>query len=407
MKVINIETKKFKSNAISIVIPLSLDEKVTDYNLITSIIKRGCFKYPSAKEIWQHLEELYGAIFEIIITKKGEKLLLNFYIQFIDNKYVLYDEDIIKDSVEFLNEIINHTLINNDEFKQEYFIQEKENLKVLINSRIDNKDEYVIERAAELCCEGEPYAIYQYGDIERLNNIENRQLTVLWLNTIKNSEFYIIACGNINKENLENLTKKYFLFDAGNKIEENIRTLENYNFKEKFEKFRINQGKLCLCFRTNINIKEGDYFALSVMNSILGGGTHGKLFKEVREKNSLAYYIYSFIEKYKGLLLITAGIDFNNYERVKEIILEQIEKIKTGDISDLEIENSKKKLINDLKSASDSLLGIIDYIGALRVYGALDNISDVICGIEKVSKERIIKSFEKLILGSSYFLQNE
>lgn len=407
MKVICIDSTKFKSNAISAVLPLPLDEKATDYNLIASIIKRGCLKYPSTKEIWKHLEELYGAVFDIIITKKGEMLLLNFYIQFIDSKYVLYNEDILKEAVEFLNEIVNHPIIDNEEFKQEFFTQERENLKILINSRIDNKDGYVIEKAAELCCEGEPYAIYQYGDIDNLESIENRELASLWIETLKNNEFYIIACGNINKEYLKSLASRYFKFVENNKEKHNVTIQKEIDYKEKFEKLKVTQGKLCLCFRTNININEGDYFALSVMNSIFGGGTHGKLFKEVREKNSLAYYIYSFVEKYKGLLLVTAGINFDNYKSVTKIILEQVESIKAGDISDIEIENSKRKIINDLKSASDSLLGIIDYIAALRVYGIEDNITDVIYGIEKVTKERIIKSCEKLILGSAYFLYNE
>lgn len=406
MKIITINMNKFKSRAISIVLPLPLNEKTTDYNLISSIIKRGSMKFPSAKEIYKHLEELYGAVFEIIITKKGEKLLINFYIQFIDNKYALYNEDILNEVVKFLHEIIYNTIIENGEFKHEYFIQEKENLKTLINSRIDNKDEYVIERAAELCTEGEPYEIYEHGDITLLNSIENKQLASLWMNTINSCEFYIVSCGNIDKNVLENLANIYFDKKNNKQISEDIPITKNYIFKEKFEKLKVNQGKICICYRTNINVKNGDYYALSVMNSIIGGGTHSKLFREVREKNSLAYYIYSFVEKYKGLLFVTAGIEFESYDNVKKIITDQIKSISIGDISDSELKNSKKKIISDLKSAADSQIGIMDYVSSLRAYDVNDDISNVICGIENISKDRIIKASENLFLGSSYFLTN-
>ncbi|MDP4177035.1 MAG: insulinase family protein [Bacillota bacterium] len=406
MKIITIHTNKFKSRAISIVLPLPLNEKTTDYNLIASIIKRGCLKYPSSKEICKHLEELYGAVFEIIITKKGEKLLINFYIQFIDNKYALYNEDILNEVIKFLYEIIYNTIIENEEFKNEYFIQEKENLKTLINSRIDNKDEYVIERAAELCTEGEPYEIFEHGDITLLNSIENKKLASLWLDTINSYELFMVSCGNMDKNILEDLVNKYFDKKNTKQVSEDIIISKKYIFKEKFEKLKVNQGKICLCYRTNINIKNGDYYALSVMNSIIGGGTHSKLFKEVREKNSLAYYIYSFVEKYKGLLFVTAGIEFESYDNVKKIITDQIISISIGDISDCEIENSKKKIISDLKSAADSQIGIMDYVSSLRAYDVNDDISNVICGIENVSKDRIIKASENLFLGSSYFLIN-
>lgn len=392
--VIVINTSQFKNNSVSVLIPLDLDDRTTDYNLISLIIKRGCEKYKTSREIWNQLQELYGAVFDIVISKKGEKLFLNFYIQFIKNKYAIYGEDVFKEAINLLKEFINNPLIINGMFNNEYFEQEKENLRVLINSRIDNKDEYAIERAIEICCEGEPYSIYKYGDLERLNNIKNDEITKLWLSIVERKQFYFLVCGAVDEASTKELIN-------------NVFGVKEVSFKETIEKMKVKQGKITICFRSKINVLNDDYFALAVMNSILGGGTHSKLFNEVREKNSLAYYCYSFVEKFKGILVIAAGIDTENFKKAKEIILEQIEEIQKGNISDKEFDSAKSKLISDFKTIKDSQYSIIDYIGALRAYGINYSIEDIISEVKAVTLERIIEASKKLQLSTVFFIDKE
>jgi len=404
--VIVIKTNQFKNNAVSVLIPLDLDDRTTDYNLISLIMKRGCSKYKTSREIWNQLQELYGAVFDIVVSKKGEKLFLNFYIQFIKNKYAIYGEDIFKEAIDLLNEFINNPLIIKDVFNSEYFEQEKENLRILINSRIDNKDEYAIDRATEICCEGEPYSIYKYGDLQRLNNIKNDELTKLWLSINQRKQFYFLVCGDVDESNTKDLINK--VFDIKEiKINKKIPIEKENSFKETIEKMKVKQGKITICYRSKINVLNDDYFALVVMNSILGGGTHSKLFNEVREKNSLAYYCYSFVEKFKGILVIAAGIDTQNFKKAKEIILKQIEEIRKGNISDKEFNSAKSKLISDFKTIKDSQYSLIDYIGALRVYGMDYSIEDIINEVKVVTVQRIVEAASKLQLSTVFFIDKE
>lgn len=397
-----LETSKFKTNAISLIIPLELNEYTTDYNLLTGVLKRGCNKFKSTKEIWTYLQEMYGGAFDIFISKKGERLMMNFYFSFLDKQYTMNNEDLWKKAIDFLYEIIHETLSQNNKFNDEYFEQEKENLRILINSRIDDKDNYAIERAEELCTEGEPYSIYKYGNLERLNIIKNDLLFKFWEDIKKNIYMYAFIQGNFEKAQIIDELSRFPML---NNLKATTNNNSGYGLKELRviqDSMKVNQGKLALCYRTNATLMNGDYFALAVMNSILGGGTHSKLFNEVREKHSLAYYSYSFIDKFKGLLTITSGVDTKNFEKAKEIIFQQIEAIKKGLVSEQEVTSAKRKLSNDLKNLQDSQYSIMDYLSALKIYNVTYSIADIIDNIEKVNIERIKKAAEILQLGSIY-----
>ena len=402
--IIIIKTDKFKNNSISVTVPLELNYKTTDYNLLAAILKRGCKKYSSTKMSSKFLQELYGAFFDIVISKKGEKLFLNFYIQLLDNKYAIYKEDLLKEAMVFLKEFICNPLIIEGKFNEEYFETEKENLKTQIISRIDNKDEYAVERAMEICSIGEPYATYKYGNVERLQEIKNEELVILWNETLENGSFYFSVCGSMEESYIKALVNEVFIVKTFDIKKHSINKVQKKELNEVTENMNVNQAKLTLCFKSKISLFEGDYFALAVMNSILGGGTHSKLFNEVREKNSLAYYSYSFVEKFMGILVIAAGIDKGNFEKAKDICLEQVENIKTSNITKKELESAKSKLISDYKTLKDSQYTLIDYLVSLRTYGIDYSIDDMIKGIGDVTADRVVEAAKTLSLTTVYFI---
>jgi len=141
-------------------------------------------------------------------------------------------------------------------------------------------------------------------------------------------------------------------------------------------------------------------------NGILGGGPHSKLFQNVREKASLAYYAFSRIEKTKGLMLITSGIEIGNYDRALEIILQQIQDLKNGRITEYEIESTRKMLINSFRETSDNPSATIN----LYLDGIINNrnetIDDMIKQVKEVDKEEIVEVSQKIKLDTIYFLTN-
>jgi Predicted Zn-dependent peptidases len=115
------------------------------------------------------------------------------------------------------------------------------------------------------------------------------------------------------------------------------------------ERMQVNQGKLVLGLLTGIPYENELFEALSVGNVMLGGSSNSKLFREVREKYSLAYYVNSILFKHKSIIIIDSGVDFKNMQRALDLINEQIKKIKEADFTDNELQLAKKRNNNFIK----------------------------------------------------------
>jgi len=174
--------------------------------------------------------------------------------------------------------------------------------------------------------------------------------------------------------------------------------------REVVERMNVNQAKLSVGFRTNIEPNSENYYKLMLYNSILGGGIHSKLFQNVREKNGMAYYVFSRLEKFKGLMVISAGIEISNKDKAYEVIVKQLEDMKNGNISDYEFESSIKSIETGIKSLKDSQLQIVDFNLSQIIAGAKDSPDDIIEKVKKVSRQDVIDIANCIEMDTVYFL---
>jgi predicted Zn-dependent peptidase len=169
----------------------------------------------------------------------------------------------------------------------------------------------------------------------------------------------------------------------------------------------VTQGKLAIGFRTGITPTDKDYPALVVFNSVFGAGAHSKLFNNVREKLSLAYYASSQLERYKGLLLVNAGVEFKNFKLAYDESLVQLEEIRKGNISDLEFDSSIKAITNSYTSTYDDQRSMAIFSLGEIIAGTNETIEDKLAAIKKVTKEQVAEVAKKLTLDTVYFLEGK
>ena len=177
IKIHKIETNQFKTNlyAVFLATPLSR-ENVTKDALIAAVLRRGTMSIPSQDKISKELEEMYGASFDCGIEKTGDNHIIKFYLEALNEEFLPEKEELTQKCINILLDIVTNPLVENNGFKKEYVDSEKENLKQIINGKIDNKSRYALDRCIEEIFKGEPYGLYKYGYIEDLENITPESL---------------------------------------------------------------------------------------------------------------------------------------------------------------------------------------------------------------------------------------
>lgn len=405
-----IPTEKFKTTEIAVFIHSELDDNYTKNALLSRIMRRGTEKLPTTRELEVFLENLYGARFGVQIMKKGERHIIKVSISMVSERYISNNDQLMVKGLEFLKDVIFKPIKQEglELFKEEYLDQEKANLKKQIEGLINNKVQYAVERCIQEMCKNERFGRYVYGNIDDVNRITNDDLFNHYLTIIHASPIDIFVVGNVDPQQIISLVKQVFDVQRSKikSIPKEIVKRAVGQEKYHFEKLNVTQGKLSLGYRTNTEYQPQSYIPLVVFNSILGGGTHSKLFINVREKNSLAYYIFARLEKFKGLMIISSGIEIDNYQRALDIIKEQVSEIREGKVTDQELAFSIKALETELMSATDSPAQLMDYYLGNQIKGVDMSISSFIEKIKKVNKEQVTRAANLVKLDTVYFLTN-
>ncbi|MGE5329197.1 MAG: EF-P 5-aminopentanol modification-associated protein YfmF [Deltaproteobacteria bacterium] len=407
INIIAIKTDKFKTASINLFIHNQLDrEAVTKNALIPMVLKRGSKDLPTMQEISRKLENLYGSYFDSGVVKKGERQIQHFFIDGVNEEFLPGGEKILDSCARVLDSIVSNPLLDGKDFRSDYIQQEKDNLSKLIQARKNDKVQYAVERCYELMCTGERYGIHEWGKIEDLEGITSENLFETYQKNISKSKVDILLLGNLSDKWISKLEEIIGIqTDNSNLIEKEETKKQVSAIRTFVDEMDVNQGKLSMGFRTNIGLADSDYYNLLVYNSILGGGVHSKLFQNVREKNSLAYYVFSRLDKFKGTMMISSGVEASNFEKAKNIILEQINDIKAGTVTEKEYETSIKALENNLRNLADEPIQLVDFCLGQSIIGSDDSIEEILTKIRSVKLDQVIKVSEKIQLDTIHYIK--
>lgn len=405
----HIRSGKFKTVAASVNIHRPLLKSEASMNaLLTDVLHRGTKNYPDTISISKYLQSLYGAGLYTNIKRKGEDQILSIGVNAVSDKYTGGDE-VVSKAVSMMYEMLLNPYVENGGFKNEYVEQEKINLKNDILALINDKRSYSAWRILELMCQGSRYAIHELGTCEDVDKITNVSLYEHYRKILNNSPVDIFITGEADIKKLISITEE--VFKDINPDDVTYPVCEPYvkkdNIEDITEKFDVTQAKLCLGFATNTLPDDSDYPALMVYNGILGGGAHSKLFNNVREKLSLAYYVSSRLERYKGIMTISSGIEIENKQKASDEIKVQMQAIKDGDISEYEYTSTIKSITNSLKAFGDDIGYSADYYLGQLLSKKTVTIDELIKSIEAVTVEDVVKIAQKIEPQTVYFLTAE
>ncbi|MEH7335562.1 pitrilysin family protein [Neobacillus drentensis] len=401
-----VETDKYKTNTFvwRMKAPLT-KEDVTKRALLPQVLQSSTAQYSSTTALRSYLDELYGATLFVDLAKKGEYHVMSFSLEIANEKFLSDSEPLLKKGFELLAEVLTKPNTSGSAFDKDTVEKEKRTLKQRIQSVYDDKMRYSNVRLLEEMCKGEPYALQVNGEAQDVDAITPENLYEFYKQVFLEDEMDLYIIGDVKEEEVKKFASELLQFENRKPKEcakQEVSKTEKVN--EVKEQQDVKQGKLNMGYRTNIVYGDPDYFALQVFNGIFGGFSHSKLFINVREKASLAYYAASRLESHKGLMMVMSGIDLKNYDQAVGIINEQMEAMKNGDFSDQELDQTKAVIKNQILETIDTSRGLTEILYHNVISDSDISLDTWLSEMQKTSKEEITAVAKKIELDTIYFL---
>lgn len=402
-------TDQFKTYAISVYIGRPLSESsVTPVALTPFVLRRGTSSLPETKQFRERQDDLYGAGFGFDIYKRGDYQIVQFRMDMIHDDFVSDTGSMLEQALQFVGEAITDPVVENGVFRTKYVEAEKDTLRKRIEAIINDKIRYAAERCMEEMCKNEPYRLHPLGKVADLEAITPESLYASYTQWLAESPIDVYVVGNTTLAEVKPLVEAAFKWNRPQSVAYNQkpehRQVEQVN--TVVERLDVTQGKLNMGLRTYVTYSDDAYPAMLMYNGILGGYPHSKLFLNVREKESLAYYASSRLDGHKGILTIQSGIEFANYEKAVDIIQKQIAQMSEGQFSDLELSQTRAMISNQLRESQDSAYETISLDFNNQLSGKVRSAAELIEQIESVDVEAIRRVAQGVKLDTVYFLRD-
>ena len=398
---------RFKQEGLSLqfIRPMCKEEAALNA-LLPAVLLRGCETAPDLRAITLRLDDLYGAAVGAQLRRVGDYQATGLSCSFMREEYALPGEQVFAPMLSFLEELLFRPVLKNGVFSPDYVESEKRNLLAAIAAQRNDKRAYANAQMVKKMCKGDSFGVPRLGEKADVEAITPESLYAHYQKVLRESPVNLFYVGAADPEKLADLLRPIF-----EKLDRNPVALpEQMPFCDcggcrETEVMDVAQGKLCMGFTTPITLRDKDFVAMQLANTVFGSGMVSKLFMKIREEMSLCYDIHSSYHGSKGIVTVSAGIDCNMNEKVEEEILRQLKACQDGEITETELKAAREALINQLRSTHDSPGAIEGYYAVSALSGLKLTPEEYIRTLEQTSAEDVANAAKTLQLHTVYFLR--
>ncbi len=404
---------KFKTALFSVHMLSQLKRETASMNaLLPFVLRRGTASCPDMEALSARYDELYGTVIEPSVRRIGEIQCNGFVASFPEDAFLPEGESVLRDALALAAELLLSPVTRGGLLLPAYVDSEREKLLDLIASRVNNKRVYSLLRCMEEMCCFEDFAVGRFGSEDNCRSIHYKKLSRHYKSLLQSCPIEIFYCGQAPLKDVSAILKELFSTLPRGEIDDEIGTEIRMNAVEEQPRFTeecmdVAQANLVIGWRLGECMEEPDFPALYVFNDLFGGSPNSRLFMNVREKLSLCYYASSLIDIRKGLLLVSSGIQEENFERARDEIFAQLGAIRAGDCSSEDLDTARAGVISDLQSVPDSQ-GALESFWLAQVlsgsdYGPLE-LAEL---VREVTPERVRAIADSVDCDMIYLLKSE
>ena len=399
--------RRFKQGRLSLqlVRPMCAEEAAKNA-LLPMVLLRGTEKYPDLRAITMGLDDLYGAGVGDLVRRIGDYQTTGFYCSFTEDRFALPGDQILAPMVDFLGELLLHPVTESGIFSREIVESEKKNLIADMEAERNDKAAYAGAKLLRAMCRGDSFGIPRLGEKEQAAAIDADTLYRHYQTILRESPVELFYVGSAEPEQVAQLLKP--LFTGIDRCYVNLQPqtpFQDAGGQHTAEEMDITQSRLCMGFVTPITNQSPEFAAMQVLNILFGGGMTSKLFQNVREKLSLCYSIGSGYYGSKGILTVSAGIDAEQEQTVRQEIRNQLEACQNGNITPQELGAAREAVLSSLRGVPDSPGSIEGFYATAALSGLAMDLAEYREAVEAVSLDAVTAAAKTVTLHSSFFLK--
>ncbi|HHW69689.1 MAG TPA: insulinase family protein [Tenericutes bacterium] len=401
-----IKCDKFKTINIKINFKRKINKnEITIRNLLKDVLLDSSFKYKTTRKLDIEMEELYNINFSATNYISGNYLVSSFNTVFLNEIYT--EPKMIEKSIKFFLELLLNPNVKDGKFDSNSFDVCKRYMADKITSIKDRTGEYSFIRMLENMDKSSIISYNPNGYLDDLEKITPESLYEYYKKMIRSDIIDIFVIGDIDSLQVKKIFSETFKINTLKKPSES-HYLSHKKIRSRVktvkEQIDTTQSKLVIGYKLS-DIKEYQkQYVMPIFTYIFGGGPDSKLFKTVREKNSLCYSISASYNAVMNIMTIRAGINSKDFKKTISLIKKEFKNMQKGIYSDQDIEAAKTTYINALKEINDSQKAIINSYTS-KEYLNYDLPNERIKKIKKVKRTEIQEIIGKIHLDTIYLLE--
>lgn len=400
-----LKNEKFKRNRISINFIMPNDRnKATMYALLPGILERAYEDYPDMQVFSRKLNRMYAAQLSVGNAVIGANRCLRFTVQGIKNEYCINGEDLLAELCDVLLGVIFRPCLEDGAFVSDWLEVEKFKLREDIQGEINDKRGYCVKNARRKFFGDSLNGVERMGYLTEIDGITPKQLYDCYQEMLAQAVVEIFITANNPDSAAAKLTAAF----AGRvSTDTHILPVTAMAVKEPeffTESMDTTQSKVCLLYTTERLLTEDERYHMLVASALYGGTASSRLFKNVREKQSLCYYCAAGFNGFTSSMSVDSGVEHHNTQRTIDAVQTELNNMITGEITDEEINQTKLIIINSLKSNYDGLHGLEAWYLNEAVRGTAFTPEMVMERVEAVTADDIRNVLKLLNLNVVYTL---
>lgn len=398
--------EKFKTCSLAVFFLTELSDDTAAVNtLATSILTTSSSRYRSYAALSEKLSELYGAGLGSSARKKGDAQILSIRASWLDSRYAIDGEDIGGEMRELIRDCLFSPNAENGAFDEASFAIAKKDLLDRIDGELNQKRSYALSQAAKLAYRGEPAECTGYGSREAALAATPGDAFLAYCQLMKTAQIEIYYVTPREDDSFAEMFRSSF--GSSDRQPKSVNMRNHSPLKPEVEtvseEFDVNQCKAVMAFKTD----SDDIYALKMLSLIYGEMPFSKLFLNVREKMSLCYYCASHSVSVKGAFFVDCGVERSNIEKAEAEITAQLNEIRQGNITDMEMEGSLMALDNAVLQIGDTPSSYISWYFDCFCDGDIISPEEHFRRFTEVTRERIVEAANSLKPDSIYLMLNK